>query len=193
MDPYIVESKSSYSLWERTWKTLELMQKFICLVTCVIIVCLVAMTVACRYFFRVDVAGAEELLWMIGFWMFFLGASLGSQERSHISADVLTTMLKSHKARMLVSVFRGVVTSGLSIYVAMLAVDLVLWSMRMNPKSPTLRLPVVYAQAGIAVGCVLMAFYSVFYTIRDFLLLRSGELSEATDMIEDSNIIHGQR
>lgn len=189
MDPYIIEGKSSYSIWERTWKILDVLQKFICLATCVVIVGLVATTVACRYFFRIDVSGAEELLWMIGFWMFFIGASLGSKERSHISADVLTTMLKNQKAKMIVSVFRGIVTSGLSIYVAWLAIDLVLWSLNMNPRSPTLRLPVAYSQAGIAVGCVLMALYSVFYTIRDLLTLRNLGTSEQTDKVEDSNTI----
>jgi TRAP-type C4-dicarboxylate transport system permease small subunit len=189
MYPYTVGKKSSYTIWERLWSGMDLAQRCICVVSCLVIVGIVTATVVCRYFFKIDFSGSEELLWIIGFWMFFMGASLGSAERSHISADVLTALMKNERKKMFVSFIRGVITSGLSIYVAWLAVDLVRWSIRMHAKSPTLRFPVAFPQTGIALGCVLMAFYFLFYTVRDlkmFLAMGKGGAAEVQGAKEDT-------
>ena len=57
-----------------------------------------------RYIFQEDFFAYEEWLLVICFWMYFAGAAIGTYEKSHVTADLLSYIIKDPKIARLRSV-----------------------------------------------------------------------------------------
>ena len=68
------------------WNGLLIVQRgFIIIAGCVVAV-LIFIEVMLRYVFGSPLFGVEEMVTLIAMWLYFLGASYGAYERSHIKA-----------------------------------------------------------------------------------------------------------
>lgn len=161
-----MEKKKAGALWRVT----ENFQKAIMAIASIFIVFSICATVLMRYIFQTDLYGIEEIIMMVSFWLYFLGSSLGSCERSQISADVITAYLKKDSHKRIMNIITSIVTTAVCILVTKWAWDFIAWNMQMNPKTPVFRLPVLIPQFAILIGFVMMSFYNVYYLITDTLL-----------------------
>ena len=71
------------------WNGLINLQKIFMLVAGSIITLLVFVEVVLRYVLGSPLFGVEELICLIAMWLYFIGASYGAYERSHIKAELI--------------------------------------------------------------------------------------------------------
>ena len=143
------------------WILLGKIQRGIMIFTSIVVVTLILIQVALRYFFKLPLMGVEELATMVGFWMYFIGAANGSRERSHIKADILQAMIKNPKALALSKAVGNLVVTVLACIMVKWAVEYFQWSIKSWERSPALMIPMIYAQLSLVASSFLMAFYFV--------------------------------
>ncbi|HOC81819.1 MAG: Tripartite ATP-independent periplasmic transporter [Synergistetes bacterium ADurb.Bin155] len=141
------------------WRILGTLQKIIMIVTSIGILALVLIQVLLRYVFVKPLMGVEELATMVGFWLYFMGASWGTADRSHIKADLMQAAIKDPRKLIWVKV---VISAACVILTAMMIYwgwGYTVWGYTKRQLSPTLMIPMIYSQVSIFVGAILMFFY----------------------------------
>jgi len=113
-------------------------------------------------------AGYEEYLLLFAFWMYMMGSSHGSYEKSQITADILNRILKG-RAKAILQVVASILTFVLCLIFAYWAFTLVQWSLSTKAVSSIHGIPVVWGQASIFVGLVVSSVYNFVYMIRDVM------------------------
>lgn len=136
---------------------------FLCL-SCLLMAYTFVFVVVLRYGFSADLFAYEEWLLIVCFWVYFIGASIGTYEDTHINADLLGSFLRNPKALWI----RNLCVTGIEFFIACCAVY---WSVIMifaefdeYPYWNTtiaLKIPFVVPRLAIAVGFSFMAFYSL--------------------------------
>ncbi|GAB7024163.1 TRAP transporter small permease [Salidesulfovibrio brasiliensis] len=149
------------------WGALNIFQKGVMAVTSVLIVGMICYAVVARYVFGSDFYGSEELIQMLAFWLYFMGAAQGSREKSQISADILTCYVTSPKWCRIAHLIKDFLTTGICLLVTVWALQFVAWGFQMMPKSPVFRLPMLIPHSAIGLGFVLMSFYHTIYLVQD--------------------------
>lgn len=145
------------------WNTLLRLQRIVMLLTICITTLAVFIEVIMRYIFKTPLVGIEELAAYVAFWLYFIGGTYGSYERSHISADMSSLVFKNKVSYARSHTVTSLITTGVCAYAVPWAWEYVMWSLEMNEQSIATFMgntyPVVYFQSSVLVGMVLMAFY----------------------------------
>lgn len=149
------------------WGALGKFQKATMTVCSILIVCMICYAVVARYVFGSDFYGSEELIQMLAFWLYFMGAAQGSREKSQISADILTCYITSEKWCRIAHLVKDFLTTGICLLVTVWAVEFVAWGIKMMPMSPVFRLPMLIPHSAIGLGFVLMSLYHTVYLVQD--------------------------
>ena len=134
----------------RPWKVLEVVQKSIMVVSSLAILTLVIVQVTLRYVFVRPLMGVEELATMTGFWLYFMGASWGTADRTHIKADLVNAFVKDPRKLVWVKTGVALISVGLSIFMTYWGWRYVLWGITKWQRSFTLMIPMIYSQVSIA-------------------------------------------
>lgn len=124
---------------------------------------IVALAMLLRWLFNIDLVGYEEILVMFAFWLYMIGSSYGSYEKSQIAADILNIYLKEGKVKASINLLRATLTFLLCLVFNYWAYDFVVWGITMGTKTPVWRLPMVIGQGSIFIGLTLMTFYNSVY------------------------------
>ena len=126
--------------------------------------------VVLRYGLHADLFAYEEWLLIICFWLYFLASAVGTHEKVHINADLLSYVLTDPKAawrrNLLVHAIELVVTSVLIYW----SVQMILDELSFYPylqSTNALRIPLVVPRAAMLVGFGFMAFYSILHIYVD--------------------------
>jgi len=143
----------------RFWRILGILQKTIMIFTSITILALVLIQVLLRYVFVKPLMGVEELATMVGFWLYFMGASWGTADRSHIKADLMQAAIKDPKKLIWVKVAIAAACVILSAMMIYWGWGYTVWGYTKRQLSPTLMIPMIYSQISIFVGAILMFFY----------------------------------
>jgi TRAP-type C4-dicarboxylate transport system permease small subunit len=159
----------------RLWWVLGIIQKAIMVISSMAILTLVLVQVLLRYVFKLPLMGVEEIATMVGFWLYFMGASWGTADRTHIKADVMQAAIKDPKKLIWVKTFTAalcVILSGMMIYWGW---GYTVWGYTRMQASPTLMIPMIYSQVSIFVGAILMFFY-FWVELIDYFLQATGKI-----------------
>jgi len=97
------------------WNGLIHLQKIFMLVAGSIITVLVFIEVVLRYVLGSPLFGVEELICLIAMWLYFIGASYGAYERSHIKAELIHIWFKKPRTYALIKAIGSLITFILSI------------------------------------------------------------------------------
>ena len=151
-----------YKIFRFLWYSLVYLQRIFMLISGCIITLLVFIEVMLRYVFGSPLFGVEELIVLIAMWIYFIGASYGAYERSHIKAELIHTWVKSPKKVALVRSINSGITFILSLIMISWTYPFFIWSITQGGKSQALLLPMYYFQSAIFVGAILMSLY--FFT-----------------------------
>lgn len=141
------------------WKILAFPQKAIMIVSSLSVLTLIVVQVLLRYVFVMPLMGIEELATMIGFWLYFMGASWGTADRSHIKADLVNAFIKDPKKLVWIKTFTAFLSVCLSLFMTYWGWQYVLWGFQKGQASFTLMIPMVYSQVSIFICALLMDFY----------------------------------
>ncbi len=130
----------------------------------------VSWVVAQRYFLRSSMLGADELILLIAFWMYFMGASAGTRDRWHIRVNIVDNLPEGHWLRrscdFIVSLL-SVATTGM---VAWLALTNLIWNIASDTRTPVYRIPTYWFDLAIFLALGL----SFIYFLLDLLLPMFG-------------------
>ena len=127
-----------------------------------------------RYVFRKDIYGAEELVTIAAFWMYFAGGVYASKTRQQISADMLGVLIKNRKARYLAAVAQRIVTLALSLICAWWGIQFLYWSVIGGGKTNLWQIPLWVGQASVCLGFLAMLAYHA----RDLVWILKAKASD---------------
>ena len=121
---------------------------------------LVCIEVAVRYITFSPQLWVEEFCLFIVFWYYFAGAVYATYKRSHISGGIMNmvfrTKPKVQESIHLIATATSLVLSG---FFAVLAFQQFAYSLKVNPRTIHLLLPLAYSRLALSVGFSLMIIY----------------------------------
>ena len=154
------------------------LERGLLILTSLTVVGIICAAVFMRYVLRIDLFAYDELVMIAAFWLYFIGAAVGSHEDSHIKADIVQISLAPNHPRK--AAFIGVVARGLECLLAITitcwAWSLLAWQFKFMGKTMGWGIPIAVPQGAIFLGFFLMAFYAAVHFVRacrDFA--RGGE------------------
>ena len=158
----------------KIWNGLVYLQELIMVVSGGIIIVLVFVEVLLRYVFGSPLFGIEELICIIAMWLYFIGASYGAYERSHIKAELMYIWFKKPRSYALIKAISSLITFVLSIIIISWAYPYFIWGITKGETSQALLLPMVLSQSVIFFSAILMSFY-FFVELIDYILQSLGK------------------
>ena len=141
------------------WNGLVFLQKWFIIVAACMVTLLVFVEVMLRYVFRSPLFGVEELVVLVAMWLYFVGASYGAYERSHIKADLINLWFKTPRSLAWVNTVTSLITLLLSIIMVSWTYPYILWSIKKGGTTQALLLPRVISQSAILISALLMTLY----------------------------------
>jgi TRAP-type C4-dicarboxylate transport system permease small subunit len=168
VNPVYLEERIQQSFM---WRLLLKIQRFIAVITSIVIVGVLGIVVVTRYIMKINFLGYDEIILVAAYWMYFIGSSYASWEESHVSADILN-QISSPKNKVVLSLVSKLIQVILGIPLLYLSFELLQWDLFANPVTIDWGIPLLIPQASIFVGFSLMTFYSFVYLLRDYHKLR---------------------
>lgn len=152
-------------------------EKTIMWIAFAIMLALLLIQVFCRYLFEMPLAWAEEMVRYTYIGVSFLGASVALRERTHISIDILPSLLESKikdpaKKEFcldILDVFSSIVQTALFavIFVWMLEYNIDLDVK--NQITTAMQWPMWLMCLPVTVSCALMSFHGLLNTVEDII------------------------
>ena len=165
--------------WRAVPKTIEI----ILVATCALTVLVSGAAAIMRYVFKTDLYGVEEWLVLITMWLYFLGATYGSYEESHIKGDLLNLIIKTKKQRKGHQIYVYLYSSAILVVWGKWAVDYFIRCLGTGQRTPGWHFPVWTSQIAISIGIFGMLFYSIYHLIRT--IIRKSERLYPDETEED--------
>ena len=129
--------------------------------------------VVTRYVFKIPVMGLEELLVYPAIWLYFVGSANASREDTQIKANVLDVFLKTRRSSLIVRIVADVLSLVVALWLTWYAWIYFLYSLRIWKSSPTLYVPMFYAESFVFLGMAAMTAYGAVYLVKNVKSLRS--------------------
>lgn len=120
-----------------------------------------------RYILKKDFYGMEELVLLIAFWMYFIGSAVATREGSQVSADLVSSMLKSERQKAVLTLVRTLITLILFAILVKWAWSYMLWSLEKRPTTAVYKLPMAIAHAALLLSFVLSVLYEIKHYCSD--------------------------
>lgn len=120
-----------------------------------------------RYIFKIPIMGLEELLVYPAIWLYFIGSANASREDTQIKANVLDVFLKSPRSILKVRVLADLLSLLVALWLAWWAWLYFLYALRVWKDSPTLYVPMFYAEAFVFLGIAAMTIYGAIYLVKN--------------------------
>lgn len=114
-----------------------------------------------RYLFKKDLYGAEELITIAAFWMYFIGAVYATHTKKHITAELFSSFCKNMKIVHSVKILSLSITCALALLYTWWGWEFFHWSLVKGGKSVALLIPLVYGHSAIFIGFILMTVYFI--------------------------------
>lgn len=127
------------------------------------ICCMILIGAFLRYVLKKDFYGQEELVLLIAFWMYFIGSAVATRENSQVSADLVTSLMKTEKQKAVLILVRTLLTTVLFGILAKWAYDYFLWSVSMRPTTAVYKLPMYIAHFPLFLSFALSVLYELVH------------------------------
>ena len=135
-------------------------------------------TIIARLVFKSDFPGMEEIVMLLAVWLYMFGAALGTYDDTHISADLVSTMIKSPRGKAVHKLYVFIINALISGYFLNLSWTWFQFNLQMNPLSTVWRFPMVIAYASILFGFVFIFAYTIMHLIKTVLKLARGDFAK---------------
>lgn len=148
--------------------------------TLTMILCAVAITqivqVFTRYVLKTPLVGIDEATLYTSIWLYMLGAAGAAYEKSHITANVLDTFLKTNRSKIILEIIANIVSIVVCSWLFYWVWDFIKYSWRTWRETSALYWPVFYADIPILIcmiAVVIFLFRDLFNNAKS--LKNSGE------------------
>lgn len=167
MISFLKKMDEYWAIVERTFIVLALI-----LMTLVVFI-----QVVLRYVFDAGIPWAEELARYLMVWAGFLGGSLATRERRHISIDIVPRLLPEQSAVQTLAVrFTYLIAAGFCFFLFYVGYSFVSRSMAIGRYSQSMHIPMWIVQGIIPISAIFMGLR--------FLSLTFGKLEEQKELEE---------
>lgn len=153
-------------------------QRFIMFASSILIVIGLSLTVVFRYILKMDLFGMEDLLIIPVFCLYFFGATYGSYENSHISADILDTYVKNEKILLIIRTFTNIISIVASGIFSFWAFQYFLWSYDKMESTSGWHIPLFIPHGIVMIGFILMTMYMLIHLYNQVQQIRTGKVEE---------------
>lgn len=134
----------------------DAIQKWVLVFTGIIVFVLTIATVFLRYVLTMNVLGLDEIILLVIFWQYFIGAAQGSREDSQIKADMVSTVVKNKTVVAWCHLLARIIECGVIGVCIKWSIDYILKDMSVMPYTVVLSIPLVLSHAVMLVGFALM-------------------------------------
>lgn len=145
---------------------LEFSKRFILVVCNFSLMIIVVASFLSRYLFSVDFYGVEEILLILAFWLYFIGAAFGSYEKSHIEADFVQSIFGDNFITSLIAYLRDIIEVIVLIVLTYWSFLLIQFDLERWPISPGWKIPLLVPHSAIAFGFILMSIHTLIHFYR---------------------------
>lgn len=118
-----------------------------------------------RFFLKQSIFGLSDFIGFSSVWLYAIGASFASYERSHIKAEFINVIVKSNRLRHLSRFISAVVSTLMSVVFTKWSWDLCVYSVSIGEVTQAYPIPKVIFQSSFFVGGILMAIYFLWEAI----------------------------
>lgn len=150
------------------WKILVKLMKVVLIICSVGSTGCIVAAAFMRYCLNMNFYGSEEIILLFAFWLYFIGASYGSFENSHIKADLMNMYIRNMRYKDGLNLIAQFLTTCVNLVFLVWAFQSLLWAMQKNPLTTALKIPIAIPKSAIFVGFLLMAFYHIYYLYDNF-------------------------
>lgn len=153
--------------WRAIYKVIITIQRFIGILLCLAVPAIVVYQVILRYVLKAPLMGIEELLVFFIIWLYMIGGSVASEQRTHITCGILTLYMKKEGTIKLFNVAKslfGIIVGGWLTYWGYWYFD---YSLNLWKTSDILHIPMFYAESAIFIGFALMLFFGALELIEN--------------------------
>lgn len=157
-------------------------QKVVLIFSTGMVILFMCIGIVMRYFFKLNFNGMEELLLILGFWIYFFGGSVAFRDNDHMEASILLPRLKTERSRTIYMAVRSVVSIPILFVVTVWAAQYVWWSFKFWPTTLVYNIPDVVSQVPLLMCFFLATFYTAAHLVRSIVWLKKdreeGELNK---------------
>ena len=125
----------------------DAIQKWVLVFTGIIVFVLTIATVFLRYVLTMNVLGLDEIILLVIFWQYFIGAAQGSREDSQIKADMVSTVVKNKTVVAWCHLLARIIECGVIGVCIKWSIDYILKDMSVMPYTVVLSIPLVLSHA----------------------------------------------
>lgn len=139
---------------------------------------LMAAQVFMRYVISSPFLGIEELAPLLALWSYFLGMAYCSRDRDHIEGGLMTLVIKSPRAQLVIRLFGSVVSVIALLVFLWFAWGFAAFNYSIGRASPYMGFPKVIWDLSLVTGFTLMAFYGVLQVVAETRALFAAKGSD---------------
>lgn len=148
------------------WKVLKILQETIIVIAASATCLLFVAEVVARYILKTDFLGYDELVLQSVVWLYFIGGGYAMYKKEHINAEMLPLIFKGRRLQIarLVAIWATFI---IAVILVIWGVEFVVYTLERPSYTTVLGIPKVCAQASLVIGYMLVALYSLLYSIED--------------------------
>ena len=147
----------------------DAIQKWVLVFTGIIVFVLTIATVFLRYVLTMNVLGLDEIILLVIFWQYFIGAAQGSREDSQIKADMVSTVVKNKTVVAWCHLLARIIECGVIGVCIKWSIDYILKDMSVMPYTVVLSIPLVLSHAVMLVGFALRLLYHIYWLLTELV------------------------
>lgn len=157
------------SIQNKTWRTIYrgiiTVQRLVCYVCAIALPVIITYQVILRYVLKAPLMGVEELMTFFIIWLYMMGGSVASEQRSHIECGILTLYIKKEKTMAVFKCFKSLFSILVCAWLTRWAFWFFLYSLKLWKTSDILNIPMFYGESAMLIGLLFMLFFAVLELI----------------------------
>jgi TRAP-type C4-dicarboxylate transport system permease small subunit len=119
-----------------------------------------------RYLFKINFYGYDEIVILLAFWFYFIGAAYGSYNNTHVTADVVDAYFPDGSTKRALTFIRQLITASICGVFTYFAFNFFLFgfvgplgNFTFQPKTMVWRIPLWISYSSVFVGLFFMEIY----------------------------------
>ncbi|KAF1077857.1 TRAP transporter small permease [Halodesulfovibrio sp. MK-HDV] len=177
-----------YNILKYIYDGLLKIERAILIVTSLLVVFIISCVVFMRYVLQIDLFAYDELVMIVAFWMYFIGAAYGSYEDSQIKADIIQVALVDTRPKLAayINLFARSLELFLAANIAYWSWSLVYWQFKFMGHTMGWGIPILVPQSAIFLGFALMTLYAAVHAVKAWQRISRKEypISDAEECTE---------
>ena len=146
-------------------ETMDLILKrllnFLCFILSISVTILMITEIAARHLFEHAFRGLPEIYLLLVMWLYMLGASLASANRSHLRIGIFAEMISSRQKKKIYNLILALISFVLLLCFIRWSWGLVEWGIKRPQTTPILYLPWLTSMLSIFTASILMSLYGL--------------------------------